>query len=311
MKRALAVTLAGAFLPSTAYAHADGLPIAPSELWHHWTLDPWVWAPLLLAHWLYGRGVLRAWARAGPDRIIEHWRIGAFAAGEVVIVVALISPLDALGETLLSAHMAQHILLTTLAPLLLVLGAPALAWTWALPAHWRTLARTPVVRALVALWTILTRPFLAVLLHSLALWLWHTPALFDAALRDQGAHSLEHLSFFVTALIFWSAVFKRGTAHAIAAMLVLLIFVQCGILGAILALAPQQLYSYGDRPMLWGLSGLEDQQIAGLLMWAPAGLTYMAPFLWLSSRVFVDPSVRRVRDSAGIMRASTSSRSMK
>lgn len=313
MKRVL-ITLLALAAPSSALAHADGLPIGPDELWHHWSFDPWIWGPLLIAHWLYGRGVLRAWARAGVGRIVEKWRVAAFVAGEAAIVAALISPLDSLGGTLLAAHMAQHILLTTLAPLLLVLGAPALAWTWALPAAWRGVGRTALARALIQLWRRLTRPVFAMLIHSLALWLWHAPTLFDAALRDEGVHTLEHITFFGTALLFWTAMFRAKAAPAVSAFLVLVVFVQCGMLGAILALAPMQLYAYGDSPMLWGLSALEDQQIAGLLMWAPAGLAYMAPFAWFGTRI-MQGDARHARgarrDSAGIMRASTSSRSMK
>jgi putative membrane protein len=312
MRLGALIALIAVIAPGAAHAHADGLPVGPNDLWHHWTLDPWVWTPLLLAHWLYGRGVLRAWARAGRGRIVECWRVGAFIAGEAMIIVALISPLDALGETLLSAHMTQHILLTTLAPLLLVLGNPARAWIWALPVRWRALARAALVRALVGLWRWLTRPMTAVLAHSVALWLWHTPALFDAALLDEGFHALEHLSFFGTALLFWSAMLRRTTAPAFAALLVVVMFVQSGLLGAVLTLAPLPLYAYGDRPMLWGLSAIEDQQIAGLLMWAPAGLVYMAPFAWFASQLFAQPQARgRLRESTGIMRASTSSRSMK
>jgi putative membrane protein len=301
-----------ALLTGSAYAHADGLPVGPDDLWHHWSLQWWICAPLLVGHWLYGKGVLRAWARAGVGRIITRSNVIAFAAGEIALVLALISPLDSLGETLLAAHMSQHILLTTLAPMLLVLGAPALAWTWGLPSASRTLGRSRFVRALVLLWRWLTKPMMALLLHSAALWLWHTPVLFDAALRHESVHTLEHMSFFATALMFWSAMLRRQTAPALAAFLVLIVFIQCGMLGAVLALAPDQLYAYGDRPVLWGLSGVEDQQIAGLLMWAPAGLAYMAPFAWLASKVMRDPYSRgERRDSDGIMRARTSSRSMK
>lgn len=313
MKRSLVVAAVAAWASSgEAHAHADGLPVGPNELWHHWSFDPWTWIPLLLAHWLYGRGVLRAWARAGNGRVVERWRVGAFVLGELALVAALITPLDPLGETLLSAHMTQHILLTTLAPMLLVLGAPALAWTWALPQAWRAVGRAWWVRTLVAIWRRLTQPVTATLLHSLALWLWHVPFLFDAALRDESVHTWEHISFFGTALLFWSAALRRDTAPAFAAALVLSVFVQCGMLGAILALAPQPLYAYGDRAMLWGFSPLEDQQIAGLLMWAPAALAYMAPFAWFALRVMQPRQARgRLRESTGIMRASTSSRSMK
>lgn len=299
-------------LAQNAYAHGDGLPIGPRELWHHWSFQWWVWMPLLLGHWLYGRGVLRAWARAGRGRIITPPQVAAFAIGEMALVVALISPLDPLGETLLAAHMSQHILLTTLAPMLLALGAPVVAWTWGLPSRWRAVGRAPLMHAVVRLWRWLTRPMIATVLHAGVLWLWHAPVLFDAALRDEGVHTMEHISFFVTALMFWSAMFRRQTSPASAAFLVLVTFVQCGMLGAVLTLAPHQLYAYGDWPMLWGLSGLEDQQIAGLLMWAPAGLIYLGAFAWFGFRIVnVSYARGRSRDSIGIMRASTSSRSMK
>lgn len=308
--RLLASLLALFAMITPAHAHGDGLPIGPSEVWHHWNFDPWIWTPLLLAHWLYGRGVLRAWRRAGFGRIIEPWRVTAFISGEAALVLALISPIDPLGETLLSAHMVQHILLTTFAPMLLVLGAPGRAWLWAAPLTLRAMGASKWVRALVQVWRALTKPLMATMLHSLALWLWHAPFLFDAALNDENVHTLEHLSFFVTALLFWSAMFSRA-APAFAAFLILTLFMQGGMLGAILALAPSGLYDYGDQATLWGLSAVEDQQIAGLLMWAPAGLAYFAPFVWLVLRALAAQGRLPSRDSIGIMRASTSSRSMK
>lgn len=293
-----------------ALAHGDGLPIGPYELWHHWNFDPWVWAPLLLNHWLYGRGVMRAWARAGTGRIIPRWRVGCFAAGEAVLVAALISPLDPLGETLMSAHMAQHVLLTTIAPPLLVAGAPATAWTWAAPRRWRSLLAGKWARAARAISNVITRPFLALALHALAVWGWHAPAAFNAALADQTLHTLEHISFLGTGILLWIAVTRPATSPAIGALLILATFVHSGILGAVLTLAPAPLYAYGDRAMLWGMSPLADQQIAGLLMWAPAGLAYLAAFLAAAARIFPAPAPDR-RASAGIMRASTSSRSIK
>lgn len=312
MKRLVAVCLLAFGLPGAAWAHSDDMPIGPSEVWHHWSFEPWVWAPLLLAHWLYGRGALAAWARAGVGRIVERWRVAAFATGEIVLVIALISPLDPLGETLLSVHMAQHILLATLAPFLLVLGEPMRAWTWALPINARDIGRTVLLRAASALWRWLTRPLTALLLYIAALWIWHAPTLFDAALHDERIHTLEHLSFFGAALVFWSAMLRRRTPAALAALLVLIAFVQCGVLGAILTLAPIPLYAYGDRPLLWGLNAVQDQQMAGLLMWAPAGLAYIAAFVWFAHRAVAPPQARRrPRERRGIMRASTSSRSMK
>lgn len=277
-----------------AFAHAGGLPVGPSDLWHHWTLDPWIWAPLLVAHWLYGRGLLRAWRRAARGRVISVAQAASFLAGEALIVLALISPLDALGETLLSTHMVQHIILTTLAPPLLVLGAPASAWAWAAPELWKR-ACTKAPRNAARFAERLTAPLAATALHAAALWVWHAPAAFDAALVNEGLHTLEHICFLATALLFWQAVFKRRTAFAVGALCIFVTFVQSGMLGGLLSLAPEQVYAaYADRARLWGMSAVEDQQLAGLVMWAPAGAAYFAAFLVLMARMFDPPRSARV-----------------
>ena len=310
MRRAWAVALMALALAAPASAHSDGLPVGPADLAYHWNWDPWIWAPLLLAHWLYGRGVLRAWARAGVGRIVAQWRVGAFFAGEILLAAALLSPLDPLGETLLSAHMVQHILLAAAAPLLLVLGAPVTAWTWAMPMAWRRVGRSGPVRASMKLWQALSAPLTASLLHGATLWAWHAPALFDAALRDETVHTLEHAFFFVGGLFFWSAMSRRTAPPHVAAGLIVATFMHMGVLSAVLALSPAPFYAYGDRPMLWGLSAIEDQQLAGLIMWAPAGGIYLAALAFFASRLF-PPEPDSSRESQGIIRASTSSRSMK
>ncbi|MDZ4689885.1 cytochrome c oxidase assembly protein [Terricaulis sp.] len=304
------IFFAFAAYPSLVFAHGDGLPIGPDEIWHHWRFDVWIWGPLLTLHWLYGRGVLRAWRRAGFGRIILPARVASFAAGEVILVIALISPLDPLGETLLSAHMVQHLLLAAAAPPLLILGAPATALVWATPASWRNAARWPPVRIATAIWSWLTRPLIATSLHGLAIWLWHIPALFNFALRDDGVHTAEHLSFLFTGLMFAASVLRRDTAPFVGAMLVLATFVHMGVMAAILVLSPTPLYAYGDFAMLWGMSGLSDQQLAGLIMWAPAGGVYLAAFAVVSALLLRAPDAS-ARARMGSIRASTSSRSMK
>jgi putative membrane protein len=277
-----------------ALAHAAGLAVGPDDLWHHWTFDPFVLAPLLVAHWLYGRGVLRLWARAGRGRGIGVARVAAFVLGEAVLIAALVSPLDALSETLLSAHMAQHLLLVAAAPLLLLAGQPATAFAWAIADGQRQkLARDGLVRGLGRrlAWTL--RPLPAAALHAVAMWLWHTPALFTAALASPVLHFLEHASYFGTALLFWYALERAArspmTAPAgiAAAFLTLL---QCGLLGTIITFAPAPLYAagYGDRALLWGLSPIEDQELAGLLMGAPLMALYILACLRMAA-VLLEP----------------------
>ncbi len=318
MRTLIGCALAAWACAGPASAHAGGAPVGPADWPHHWTFDPWILAPLVLGHWLYGRGVLRAWARAGAGRIVTRGQVWCFAGGEALLVVALVSPLDALGETLLLAHMLQHIVLTTLAPPLLVLGAPMTAWLWALPRSWRGQVRRAPVRWLRALGDRLSRPGMATALHALALWAWHAPALFEAALADEGVHTGEHVSFLVTALLFWRAALSRRNAPALGALCVLATFVHSGMLGGVLSLAPSPLYpAYGGVAALWGLTALEDQHLAGLTMWGPAGLVYLCAFLALMSGALTPGALTsgalglRGGESAGIMRESTSSLSMK
>lgn len=312
MKRLIALLAALVLLPEPAFAHGDGLPISPSEIWHHWSFDPLVCMPLLLAHWLYGRGVMRAWKQAGVGRVIPVWRAACFVGGELVLVAALIAPLDPLGETLLSAHMAQHILLTAVAPPLLVLGMPVIAWTWALPPNWRRVGATPLARGLAQVADVLSRPLLASLIATAVMWAWHAPTLFEAALVDETIHTIEHITFFACALLAWRAALSPHVSAVAGAGATLVVFMAGGILGGVLCLAPVPLYDwYGNRALLWGMSPLEDQQLAGLLMWVIAGGVYLAAFAVLAFRAADPAGSGRSRPSHGIIRASTSSRSMK
>lgn len=299
-------------LSPAAFAHAGGQPIAPADLWHHWSFDPLVWIPLVLSHWLYGRGILRAWRRAGFGRIVPVWRAACFFAGEVLLVVALISPLDPLGETLLTAHMAQHILLTSAAPMLLVLGMPVRAWIWALPRGWRPLGASVQVRFLTHALDAISRPGIATAIGVLVMWGWHAPVLFEAALQNEAIHTLEHISFFASALLVWRAALSPHASALAAASAVLATFMAGGMLGALLSLAPVQLYDwYAGYAIYWGLTPIEDQQLAGLVMWVPAGAIYLVAFVALAMRASGGSRLPRPRPSTGIIRASTSSRSMK
>jgi putative membrane protein len=149
-----------------------------------------------------------------------------------------------------------------------------------------------VWRWLGGLWRALSRPMPAALLHGLTLWLWHAPALFAAALEHHWLHALEHACFFGTALLFWRAVLDgragRRAGPALAAALVTL--VHGGLLGGLITLAPYPLYRpYVGGRGIWGLTPLEDQQLAGLLMWVPLGLSYLAAGLAVVSRLVLGP----------------------
>lgn len=281
---ALAALLA-VLAPLPAAAHA-GRPPAPHDLASAWPLEPWVVAPLLLAGWLYARGTERLWRSAGAGRGIRRREAACFAAGWLVLWAALVSPLHPLGDALFSAHMVQHELLVALAAPLLVLGRPLVPLLWALPVGWRRAAgawaRGGAVRRG---WRALTAPFAAWLLHAAALWLWHLPGPYQAALRGDAAHALQHACFLGSALLFWWTV-AHGRAgrvgHGASVAYLFATAMHGGGLGALLAFARHPWYSaYAGATEAWGLTPLEDQQLAGLVMWIPGGLAYLVAALVL------------------------------
>src|SRR4029079_7567931 len=131
----------------------------------------------------------------------------------------------------------------------------------------------------------LTRPFNAWIVSAAALWLWHIPAWFDAALKSEALHALQHTCFFLSALLFWWALFERRAAAARYGMSVFYLFttgVHSSLLGALLTFSATPWYaSYGELTQAWHLSALEDQQLGGLIMWIPGGLVYLGAVLAL------------------------------
>jgi putative membrane protein len=285
--RALALTLAAA-LPLAARAHVAGVPAAD---WWSWNLAPWLLALMLLSAGGYAVGVRRLWRNAGRGRGIALRQAGAFGLGWVALAIALVSPLDALGGWLFSAHMVQHELLMVIAAPLLVLGRPLAAWAWALPASvGRALGRWTGRGPWATLWGALTDPLVAWALHALALWAWHVPALFDAALHDEAVHIAQHLSFLVTALFFWWAVLghdprgRYGPGHSVAYLFTTML--HTAALGALLSLAPTPWYEgYLAPAAALGVDPVEDQQLGGLVMWVPAGFAYLVAALSVLGRM--------------------------
>jgi putative membrane protein len=289
--RAIAATAVAAAGP--ALAHAPDAVLPSTDLWH-WSPEIWLWWLLGLAALLYAVGVGRLWHRAGFARGVSGWQAAAFAGGWSTLLAALVSPLDALGTQLFSAHMVQHELLMVVAAPLLVLARPLAAWTWALaPRHRQWVGRATRRRWLAAAWAALTRAPAAWALHAVALWLWHVPQLFDAALRSEGIHILQHASFLATALLFWWTVLggdPRARGRGLALLSVFTTMVHTGALGALLALAPTPWYSgYVVSASALGFNPLEDQQLGGLIMWIPGGIAYLLAGLALTAGLLTSP----------------------
>ena len=294
-RRCVARTVGAALLlavaPARALAHPGAAP-QPHDLWAAWSFEPSVVLGLVVAAWWYLRGVYALWRRAGRGRGIARWRVRCHLAGLVAVALALISPIDRIAVALFSVHMVQHLLLLIVAPPLLMLGEPVLAGLWAFPAA----TRRRIGRAwrhaesLRRGWRVLTLPMVVWTAHLAAVWVWHLPALYDAAVRDTALHVAEHLTFLASSLVLWWVIVDRharrriGTGGA-----VLYLFAAAladTLLGAALTLSRRPWYTaHWGTTAAWGLTPLEDQQLAGLLMWIPAGLIYLVALAPLLVRV--------------------------
>ncbi|MBV9173097.1 MAG: cytochrome c oxidase assembly protein [Chloroflexi bacterium] len=225
---------------------------------------------VLVGAWLYGSGVRTLWRRAGRGHVVKPWQVVCFALGLLAILVALESPIDSLSDQLFAVHMVQHLLLILIAGPLLVIGAPLAPMLWALPRDSRAPVGAVVRRLVVA------AP-VALAVHSIALWIWHVPPLYEAAINSRGIHVLEHLCFLVTSALFWWSILHPGrNGYALGGVYVLVLSVQSMLLGALLTFSSGAWYtSHLATTAAWGLSPLEDQQLAGLIMWVPGGVVYL------------------------------------
>jgi putative membrane protein len=217
----------------------------------------------------YGTGAGRL-RRASRGSVPPGGRVGAFVTGLTALAVALSPWLDALAERNLAAHMAQHVILVLVAAPLVVLGSPLLPLSWALgsrrqlthavpPRLWRVRVWVGSAPGLVTTW----------ILATAALWGWHLPAAYEAAVSSDAVHVVEHVTFVGTAILFCSGLAAaRATAGYGAALICLLLAAgQSAALGALL--------TFSSVPWYPSYPSLQDQQLAGLLMWVPGSLVYL------------------------------------
>jgi cytochrome c oxidase assembly factor CtaG len=255
-----------------------------------WPVDPWLWVGLALAALVYLRG-WRALRRRDPERWPATQAI-AFIAGLLALFVALGSPLEPFTSLLLQAHMAQHLLLMMLAPPLLWLGAPLFPLVRGLPAPVRSFFAPLFGSAhLHALFRRLTHPAAALILFVVVTWAWHVPALYELALRSDGWHYVQHACFLAAGLVFWHPVVRPYPARPAWSRWLLVPYllvadVQNTALSALLTFSDAPLYPhYADMPRLGGLSALEDQAAAGVLMWVPGSIAYLVPLFAVGLRL--------------------------
>ena len=264
-------------VPALAQAHA-GEPLEPHDLWRAWEFEPGVVIPLAISAVLYARGARRS-------RGATWLQMGCFWSGWMLLGLALCSPLHRLGEALFSAHMMQHEILMLVCAPLLVTSRPLVPMLWGMPFEWRRgLGQWAKSGWVQRTWRGITDPLAAWAIHAIALWVWHAPALFQATLTSEWAHTAQHLSFLLSALLFWWSLFYTHgrLGYGAAVLYVFTTAAHTSLLGALLTLAPSVWYpAYAGRTAAWGLTPLQDQQIGGLVMWIPAGVIYLVLALLL------------------------------
>jgi len=271
----------------------------PVSLPHSWSLPPAVTIATVLSAIFYLRG-WRIVRRADPS-LLPSWRAAAFLSGLCSVWIALASPIDALNEFLLTAHMLQHMLLMMVAPPLILLGAPLIPIVRGLPG---VAARRSV--GAVLNWPVAERighavanPIAGALAMGLAMFAWHIPSLYELALRSEFWHEVEHASFFLASMMFWWPVVlpwpSRGQWPRWAIVPYLLIAdLQNTALSAILTFSDRVLYRpYLEAPRLFGLSALEDQVAAGAFMWVAGSLAFILPAIGIAVQCL---SMRSARD---------------
>ena len=245
-----------------------------------WSARPEVVAPLLILAGAYAVGWWRLRRRGGS---VPGWRVAASAGGLVSLALALSAPLEQLAHASFAAHMVQHLLLIVVAAPLLLLANPFAALVWALPAPVRggvgrwLRPGSPLRR----LWRGLTLMSVAWLAHTAALWLWHLPIAYDAAVADRALHDLEHLVFFGTAVLFWWAVVEPAprlrppAGYGARVVFLVLAALQASLLGLLLTMSPGWYRAYPSA---------EDQSLGGLVMWAVGGAVDMLAVLIVLGR---------------------------
>ncbi len=307
-RRAAGLALGLALAAAPAAAH----PLSEHVAGTRWAFEPGALVGIVALAAAYAAGVRHVWSRAGRGRGVGRAQAAAFCAGGAALLLALASPLDAWAADLFSAHMTQHLLLVLVAAPLLVLGNVALALAWAPPPRWRRAgarwwhAPRAGRAALRAVAHAAATPAAAWLLHAIALVAWHAPALYDAALTSAPVHALEHACFLGTALLFWWRVLqptgRRALGHGAAVFYTTAMALVGSALGALLTFSSRPWYPlHAAGARAWHVTLLGDQRLAGLLMWVPSGLVYLAAALaeagrWLES---ADGGVARRRARAG------------
>jgi putative membrane protein len=259
--RALMVCLF-ALYPSLVEAHERAAASGPSP----W--DALAWLALAASGVLYALGRRRLRARGAVTRRAEAM---AFWCGWSAMAAAVSPLIDTRAATSFAMHMVQHELLMVVGAPLIIAGRPLSTALWGAPDALRRWAAPLLQGRLTRTFVFLSSPAVAWALHGLAIWIWHAPVLYEAAVRHEALHAVQHATFVGTSALFWWGLVhgRYGRAgYGAAVFYVFTTAVHTGVLGALFTFMPEPIYGLyairADDP-------LRDQQLAGLLMWIPAG----------------------------------------
>jgi putative membrane protein len=269
MRLFAAVAFALAASPALAHGSHEG-PIG-------WTLSPELVIPLALALLIYVVG----WIRLSKRASTIPPGTGLFLSGWTVLALTLASPLHEAGERSFTMHMIEHELIMLVATLLLASSNSGGVLAWGLPRPLRMALAGTWKSPLQRLWKRLTDPVTATVIQAIVMWTWHAPPLFDRALDSFGWHMAQHLSFFVASLLFWWAMLhpkSRSTGYGLSAACLFATSLIGGALGALMSFSSSPWYAdYAAMGMTGiGLDPVDDQRLAGLIMWIPGGLVHGA-----------------------------------
>lgn len=253
-------------------AHAGG-HLMPQDLWSAWTFDPFVIIGLAVAAALY-------WQGAGRRNRPQPRRTAYFAAGLAVVAIAVLSPIDAVSDVLVSVHMVQHLLLILVAAPLLVMGDMGTVMAGVPRGVRKPLGRWRHRSGLTpARYVILRHPVTILLVSTGAIWFWHASLAYEAAVANPVIHSLEHFTFLMAGALFWNGLLSpRPSSRVPQGARIFLIFavaMQGVILSALLTFGDAVWYpSYLESAPAWNVDPVDDQRLAGLIMWIPGGILY-------------------------------------
>ncbi|MEK6249161.1 MAG: cytochrome c oxidase assembly protein [Planctomycetales bacterium] len=265
--------------------------------WHFWTswqLDTGVTVAFILTAWVYLRGWLRLRNRGA--RRFGGWQLTAFFGGLITVWIALQSPIESFASLLLQMHMIQHVLLMFIAPPLIWMANPELPLLVGLPKWLRRSIAVPLIREplVQAVGHLLTRPVFAWVLFVGTAWIWHLPRFYELALASQGWHEIEHAMFLFSALVFWRVVIAPYPSRSRLSRWILLPYLlfaglQGTALSGLLTFSGRVIYPHYDAVLpLGSITALDDQAIAGALMWVLGSLAYLSALVWVAVQFWSD-----------------------